>query len=263
MNLKELTESYIVDPASLTKENADVFFKELFLNLESGNIRVCEKNADEWIVNEWVKKAILLFFKTTSAKMIGNGFDKIPLKTENWNDADFKSAGFRVVPGSIIRSGCHIGSSVVVMPSFINIGAYIGSGTMVDSFATVGSCAQIGMNVHLSSNVVVGGVLEPTQAQPVIIEDNCFIGAGSCVLEGMIVEEGAVIGAGVHLSATTRILDRTTGLVTYGRIPKYSVVVPGTYPTMSGYMLGCAVVVKQVDEKTRQKTAINDLLRDH
>lgn len=259
MDLKEFSNK--LDDASTTLEEKNDFFVQFFSQLDQGKIRVCEKNT-EWVVNEWIKKTILSFFKSTPAFQMGEYFDKIPLKTQDWTTDDFKKAGFRLVPGAFVRKGAYVAPNVIVMPSFINIGAYIDEGTMVDSYVTVGSCAQIGKKVHLSSNVVIGGVLEPIQATPVIIEDHCFIGAGSCVLEGMIVEEGAVIGSGVNLSATTRILDRTTGMVSYGRIPPYSVVVPGSYPTKSGYMLGCAVIVKQVDEKTRQKTAINDILRD-
>ncbi|CAO5678626.1 MAG: 2,3,4,5-tetrahydropyridine-2,6-dicarboxylate N-succinyltransferase [Holosporales bacterium] len=237
------------------------FFDTFFALLDEGKIRVCEKKG-EWVVHEWVKASILSYFKSVTAQKIGDGFDKIALKTATWEHDDFLKAGFRLVPGSVVRKGAYIAPSVIVMPSFINVGAYIDEGTMIDSLVTVGSCAQIGKKVHISSNVVIGGVLEPVQAKPVIIEDHCFIGAGSSVLEGMVIETGAVIGAGVSLSATTKILDRETGEIFYGRIPAHSVVVPGSYPSTGGCHLACAVIVKKVDEKTRSKTTINDLLRD-
>ena len=261
MRLITQTEQLLKDANALTELEKNEYFDDLFHGLESGSIRVCEK-LDEWTVHEWVKQAILLFFKLTQAHKIANGFDKIPLKTEGWNAERFKSAGFRMVPGSIIRKGNYIAPSVIVMPSFINIGAYIDTGTMIDSLATIGSCAQIGKHVHISSNVMIGGVLEPIQAYPVIIEDHCFIGAGACISEGVIIETGSVIATGVNLSASTKIVDRETGNIIYGKVPAYSVVVPGSYPTSSGCMLSCAVIIKKVDEKTRQKTAINDLLRD-
>jgi 2,3,4,5-tetrahydropyridine-2-carboxylate N-succinyltransferase len=232
-------------------------------NLDKGTLSVVSKDENDcWKVNEWIKQAILLYFKTQSSTQISNGFDKIPLKTMLWKETDFKESGFRLVPHSTVRFGAYIAPDVIVMPSFINIGARIEKGTMVDSGTTVGSCAYIGKNVHLSSNVMIGGVLEPLQALPVIIEDHCFIGAGSTIAEGIIVEKGSVIASGVHLTGSTKIIDRATGLVMFGKIPAYSVVVPGSYPTKNGLFLSCAVIVKKVDEQTREKTKINDLLRD-
>jgi 2,3,4,5-tetrahydropyridine-2-carboxylate N-succinyltransferase len=234
---------------------------DVLKEIESGNLRVCEKKDNKWHVNQWVKQAILLFFKISPSVKMGNCFDKVPLKTDLWTEDDFKNAKFRMVPGSIVRMGNYIAPSVVVMPSFINIGAYIDEGTMVDSLVTVGSCAQIGKGVHLSSNVVIGGVLEPLQATPTIIEDHAFIGAGSSILEGMIIEEGAVIASGVTLTSATKIIDRETGNITYGTVPSYSVVIPGSYKISETLSTQCAIIIKKVDAKTRQKTAINDLLR--
>lgn len=234
---------------------------DVLKEIESGSLRVCEKKDNGWHVNQWIKQTILLFFKISTSTKMGNCFDKVPLKTDTWTEDHFKNAQFRMVPGSIVRTGCYIAPNVVVMPSFINIGAYIDKGTMVDSWVTVGSCAQIGKNVHLSSNVVIGGVLEPLQAKPTIIEDNAFIGAGSSILEGMIIEEGAVIASGVTLTSATKIIDRETGHITYGTIPSYSVVIPGSYKISETLSTQCAIIIKKVDEKTRQKTAINDLLR--
>lgn len=234
-------------------------------NLDKGVLRVAEKTANGWQVNEWVKKAVLLSFRLNDNGIIkGDGlkwWDKVPTKTGAWSEADFKEANFRAVPGSIARRGSFIGKNVVLMPSFINIGAYVDEGTMVDTWSTIGSCAQIGKNCHISGGVGIGGVLEPLQANPVIIEDNCFIGARSEVAEGVIVETGSVISMGVFLGASTKILNRSTGEVTYGRVPAYSVVVPGTL-TGEKANLACAVIVKTVDEKTRSKTGINELLRD-
>ncbi|MBP9752627.1 MAG: 2,3,4,5-tetrahydropyridine-2,6-dicarboxylate N-succinyltransferase [Proteobacteria bacterium] len=248
------------------KQGTDLktILNDFYKFLDSGFISCVEKGEDgSWKVNQWVKESILLYFKEASLNVLQNySFDKIPLKTNNWNEQDFLKAGFRSVPGAIIRKGAYIAPSVVVMPSFINVGARVLEKTMVDSGVTVGSCAYIGKNVHLSSNVVIGGVLEPVQALPVIVEDHCFIGANSSILEGMIIEEGAVISSGVNLTASTKIIDRETGNVLYGRVPSYSVVVSGTYPSSNGIALSCAVIVKRVDEKTRSKTKINDLLRD-
>lgn len=243
------------------------------LLLDNGERRVAEKVDGVWIVNQWLKKAVLLSFRLNdNAVMPGPGgtnwFDKVPSKFEGWGENRFREAGFRAVPGSIVRAGAHIGRNVVLMPSFVNIGASVGDGSMVDGWATVGSCAQIGKNVHLSGGVGIGGVLEPLQAGPVIIEDNCFIGARSEVVEGVIVEEGAVLGMGVFISSTSKIVDRATGEVFIGRVPAYSVVVPGAMPGKPlpdgspGPSLGCAVIVKRVDARTRAKTAINELLRD-
>ena len=241
--------------------------------LDSGDRRVAEKIDGQWTVNQWLKKAVLLSFRLNDNMIVPgpggtNWFDKVPSKFEGWGENRFREAGFRAVPGSIVRAGAHIGRNVVLMPSFVNIGASVGDGSMVDGWATVGSCAQIGRNVHLSGGVGIGGVLEPLQAGPVIIEDNCFIGARSEVVEGVIVEEGAVLGMGVFISSTSKIVDRATGEVFIGRVPAYSVVVPGAMPGKPlpngspGPSLGCAVIVKRVDAQTRSKTAINELLRD-
>jgi 2,3,4,5-tetrahydropyridine-2-carboxylate N-succinyltransferase len=234
-------------------------------SLDKGELRVAQKVDANWQVNEWVKKAVLLSFRLNDNGVIKSGdigwYDKVPTKFGSWNEAQFKAAGFRAVPGSVARRGSFIDKNVILMPSFVNIGAYVGEGTMVDTWTTVGSCAQIGKNCHLSGGVGIGGVLEPLQANPVIIEDNCFIGARSEVAEGVIVETGAVISMGVYLGASTKILDRATGEITYGRIPAYSVVVPGTLPGDKANLY-CAVIVKKVDEKTRSKTGINELLRD-
>jgi len=242
--------------------------------LDAGEARVAGKSGDGWIVNQWLKKAVLLSFRLNDNVLIGDGpgganwWDKVPSKFTHWDEARFRAAGFRAVPGSVVRQGAHVARGVVLMPSFVNIGAYVGEGTMVDTWATVGSCAQIGRNVHLSGGVGIGGVLEPLQANPVVIEDDCFIGARSEVVEGVIVEQGAVLAMGVFLSSTSKIVDRTTGEVFVGRVPAYSVVVPGTLPGKPlpdgtpGPNLACAVIVKRVDAQTRAKTAINELLRD-
>lgn len=242
--------------------------------LDSGERRVAEKVNGTWQVNQWLKKAVLLSFRINDMEAIPGGpggahwWDKVPSKFEGWGENRFRDAGFRAVPGSIVRRGAHIGKNVVLMPSFVNLGASVGEGTMVDTWATVGSCAQIGKNVHLSGGVGIGGVLEPLQAGPVIIEDNCFIGARSEVVEGVVVEEGAVLAMGVFLSSTSKIIDRNTGEIFVGRVPAYSVVVPGALPGKPlpdgtpGPSLACAVIVKRVDAQTRSKTAINELLRD-
>jgi 2,3,4,5-tetrahydropyridine-2-carboxylate N-succinyltransferase len=240
--------------------------------LDSGRARVATREADgNWVVHQWLKKAVLLSFRLNDnavmpfgngAGAFAQGFDKVDLKYADWKDADFRAAGFRAVPGAIVRKSAHIAKNVVLMPSFVNLGAYVGEGTMVDTWATVGSCAQIGKHVHLSGGVGIGGVLEPMQAGPTIIEDNCFIGARSEVVEGCIVREGSVLGMGVFIGKSTKIVDRATGEVTYGEVPPYSVVVAGALPAASGPSLYCAVIVKRVDEKTRSKTGINELLRD-
>jgi 2,3,4,5-tetrahydropyridine-2-carboxylate N-succinyltransferase len=245
--------------------------------LDSGQARVAEPAGGNggWQVNQWLKQAVLLSFRLSdSAPMAPGegdqpfGYDKVPLKWTGWDAARFKAAGFRVVPGAVVRRSAYIAPNVVLMPSFVNLGARVGENTMVDTWATVGSCAQIGRNVHLSGGVGIGGVLEPLQANPVVIEDDCFIGARSEVVEGVIVERGSVLSMGVFLSATTKIVDRTTGEVFTGRVPAYSVVVPGSIPGKAlpdgtpGPNLYCAVIVKRVDAQTRAKTAINDLLRD-
>ena len=243
--------------------------------LDSGEARVAERIDGVWVVHEWLKKAVLLSFALNAMRLVpgapggGSWWDKVPTKFHDWDEARFRAAGFRAVPGAVVRRGAYIGPSVVLMPSFVNIGAYVASGTMVDTWATVGSCAQIGKNCHISGGAGIGGVLEPLQAAPVIVEDNCFIGARSEVVEGVRVEEGAVLGMGVFLGASTKIVDRATGEVTTGRVPPYSVVVAGALPgAASGDggaprpILYCAVIIKRVDESTRAKTAINELLRD-
>jgi 2,3,4,5-tetrahydropyridine-2-carboxylate N-succinyltransferase len=241
--------------------------------LDAGTLRVAEKKDGAWVVNQWVKQAILLSFRLNDNEIIhgptsSDGrsawFDKVPLKFTGWDEQKFREAGFRAVPGSFVRRGSFIDTGVVLMPSFINIGAHVGAGTMVDTWVTIGSCAQIGKNCHISGGVGIGGVLEPLQANPVIIEDHCFIGARSEVAEGVIIEEGAVISMGVFLGASTKIVDRATGEIFYGRVPAYSVVVPGSLPGKNSNdpSLACAVIVKRVDEKTRSKTSINELLRD-
>ncbi|HPE23939.1 2,3,4,5-tetrahydropyridine-2,6-dicarboxylate N-succinyltransferase [Albidovulum sp.] len=237
--------------------------------LDSGTLRVAERQADgTWHVNQWAKKAVLLSFRLTDMYEISgsnggaNWWDKVPSKWQGWGQNEWRAAGFRAVPGSIVRRSAFIGRGVVLMPSFVNIGAYVDEGTMVDGWATVGSCAQIGKNVHLSGGVGIGGVLEPMQAGPTIIEDNCFIGARSEVVEGCIVREGSVLGMGVFIGKSTKIVDRETGDVMYGEVPPYSVVVAGSTPSKGGVNLYCAVIVKKVDAQTRSKTGINDLLRD-
>lgn len=239
--------------------------------LDEGKLRICEKNSGSWQVNDWVKKAILLSFKlndneviTTGSDGYSNYFDKVALKFSNWDKSDFEKYGFRAVPGAIVRHSAFIAKNVVLMPSFVNIGAYVDEGTMVDTWATVGSCAQIGKNCHISGGAGIGGVLEPLQANPVIIEDNCFIGARSEIAEGVIVEEGSVISMGVYIGASTKIVDRATGEIFFGRVPSYSVVVPGSIAGKNpgDPSLYAAVIVKRVDAKTRSKTGINDLLRE-
>lgn len=234
--------------------------------LNDGSLRVAQKQNGEWHVNQWVKKAVLLSFRLNDNAPVESGpfrfFDKVPLKFQDFTEQDFQNAGFRVVPPAIVRSGSYIAKNVVLMPSYVNLGAYVDEGTMVDTWATVGSCAQIGKNVHLSGGVGIGGVLEPLQANPTIIEDNCFIGARSEIVEGVIVEENSVISMGVFIGQSTKIYNRSTGEVTYGRVPAGSVVVAGSLPSPDGtYSLNCAVIVKQVDAQTRSKTSINDLLR--
>lgn len=238
--------------------------------LDSGVARVAEPGDNgEWIVNQWLKKAVLLSFRLNENTVIeggpGNGpwWDKVPSKFEGWGADDFASAGFRTVPPATVRRGAYIAPGAVLMPSYVNIGAYVGEGTMIDTWASVGSCAQVGANCHISAGTGIGGVLEPLQANPTIIEDNCFIGARSEVVEGVIVGTGSVIAMGVFITQSTKIVDRASGAISYGRIPPYSVVVPGTLPDpKGGPSLACAVIVKTVDERTRAKTGINDLLRD-
>jgi 2,3,4,5-tetrahydropyridine-2-carboxylate N-succinyltransferase len=242
--------------------------EETLSRLDSGALRVAARGEDgTWTVHQWAKQAILLSFRLNANKVMqadppGPYWDKVPTKFEGWGASQFEAAGFRAVPGAVVRRGAFIDRNVVLMPSFVNIGAYVGEGTMVDTWATVGSCAQIGRNVHLSGGVGIGGVLEPLQANPTIIEDGCFIGARSEVAEGVVVEEGAVLSMGVFISASTKIVDRATGEVFRGRVPAYSVVVPGTLPAGNGPSLACAVIVKRVDAQTRAKTGVNELLRD-
>lgn len=239
-------------------------------DLDNGSVRIAEKKDGEWHVNQWLKKAVLLSFRLNDMTTIAGGpgnsgwWDKVPSKFEGWDAAKFQEAGFRAVPNAIVRHSAYIAKGVVLMPSFVNLGAYVDEGTMIDTWATVGSCAQIGKNCHISGGTGIGGVLEPLQAGPVIIEDNVFIGARSEVAEGVVVEEGSVISMGVFLGASTKIVDRESGEVYMGRVPAYSVVVPGTLPgkTPESPNLACAVIVKRVDEKTRSKTGVNELLRD-
>jgi 2,3,4,5-tetrahydropyridine-2,6-dicarboxylate N-succinyltransferase len=243
-------------------------------DLDAGRLRVAEKEDGVWTTHQWVKKAVLLSFRLADNGQLqgaaggSSWWDKVPTKFEGWGDNRFKEAGFRTVPGSVVRRSAYIAPNVVLMPSFVNLGAYVDSGTMVDTWASVGSCAQIGKNVHLSGGVGIGGVLEPMQAGPTIIEDNCFIGARSEVVEGCIVREGSVLGMGVFIGQSTKIVDRATGEIHMGRVPAYSVVVPGSFPGKPlpdgspGPSLYCAVIVKQVDAQTRARTSINELLRD-
>ncbi|WP_339781134.1 2,3,4,5-tetrahydropyridine-2,6-dicarboxylate N-succinyltransferase [uncultured Thalassospira sp.] len=264
---------------SATKGEIRKAVEQTLIALDSGTLRVAEKspekNDGQWTVNQWAKKAVLLSFRLNDMATIPGGpgentnwWDKVPSKFAGWGDEEFKKAGFRAVPGSIVRRSAYIAPGTVLMPSFVNLGAYVDTGVMVDTWATVGSCAQIGKNVHLSGGAGIGGVLEPLQAGPVIIEDNAFIGARSEIVEGVIVEEGAVISMGVFIGASTKIIDRETGEIFIGRVPAYSVVVPGSIPGKPlpngkpGPSLYCAVIIKRVDEKTRSKTSINELLRD-
>ena len=253
-------------------ESARSAVEETLNLLDQGQLRVATPNAGSWHVNQWVKKAILLSFRLKQNKTMpgapgndaGTGcwYDKVSSKFATWTEADFMQAQIRAVPGSIVRKSAYVAPNVILMPSFVNVGAYVGEGTMVDTWVTIGSCAQIGKNCHISGGVGIGGVLEPLQANPVIIEDNCFIGARSEVAEGVIVEEGSVISMGVFLGASTKIIDRASGEIFYGRVPAYSVVVPGSLPTALGQpALSCAVIVKRVDAQTRSKTSLNDLLR--
>lgn len=265
--MKKIIEAAWENRANLeTTSDLKTTIEETLQQLDAGKIRVAEKISDSWQVNTWIKKAVLLSFRL-NANDLQKGepspfFDKVPLKSSKWVQEQFLEAGFRSVPGSVVRRGAYIAKNVVLMPSFVNIGAYVDEGTMVDTWATVGSCAQIGKNCHISGGAGIGGVLEPLQAAPVIIENNCFIGARSEVAEGVIIEEGAVLSMGVFIGASTKIIDRQTGAIYYGRVPAYSVVVPGSLPSSGGVNLNCVVIVKTVDEKTRSKTGINELLRD-
>lgn len=261
----------MLSPATTGDDRAAV--DQVLDALDGGTMRVAEKGPDGWIVHEWLKKAVLLSFRLNdSAAMQGAGgapvWDKVGMKTAGWGNNQFADAGFRAVPGAIVRRSAYIAPGVILMPSFVNVGAYVDRGTMVDTWATVGSCAQVGRNCHLSGGVGLGGVLEPLQANPTIIEDDCFIGARSEVVEGVVVERGCVLSMGVFISGSTKIIDRATGEIFVGRVPAYSVVVPGTLPGRPlpdgspGPSLSCAVIVKRVDERTRAKTSINELLRD-
>ncbi|MEX0424355.1 2,3,4,5-tetrahydropyridine-2,6-dicarboxylate N-succinyltransferase [Providencia rettgeri] len=269
-HLQAIIEQAFEERASITPNTVSNSVKQAVLDtialLDSGELRVAEKIAGVWVTHQWLKKAVLLSFRIQDNQVIDGAesryFDKVPMKFADYDQARFEKEGFRVVPPAAVRKGAYIAKSSVLMPSYVNIGAYVDEGTMVDTWATVGSCAQIGKNVHLSGGVGIGGVLEPLQANPTIIEDNCFIGARSEVVEGVIVEEGSVISMGVYLGQSTKIYDRETGEIHYGRVPAGSVVVSGNLPSKDGrYSLYCAVIVKKVDEKTRGKVGINELLR--
>jgi 2,3,4,5-tetrahydropyridine-2-carboxylate N-succinyltransferase len=270
-DLQEIIEEAYERRAEITPRTVDTLVKEAVNEamgaLDSGRERVAVRRDGQWTVNEWLKKAVLLSFRIEDNRFMKGGFtnyfDKVPAKYADFNSRDFRDAGVRVVPPATVRRGAYVAPSVVLMPSYVNIGAYVDSGTMVDTWATVGSCAQIGKNVHLSGGVGIGGVLEPLQASPTIIEDNCFIGARSEIVEGVVIGEGAVISMGVYIGQSTRIYHRESGEILFGRVPPGSVVVPGNLPSTDGkYSLYCAVIVKQVDEKTRSKVGINELLRD-
>ena len=256
------------DLSPTTKGEAREAVEAALTLLDSGAARVASRSATgEWVTHQWLKKAVLLSFRLYDNALIGAApgpwWDKVPLKFAAWTEADFRQAGFRAVPGAIVRRGAYVAPSAVLIPSFVNIGAYVGEGSMIDAWATVGSCAQIGKNCHISGGAGIGGVLEPLQANPVIIEDNCFIGARAEVAEGVIVREGSVLSMGVYLGQSTKIVDRETGAIIYGEVPPYSVVVSGALPSaQGGPSLYCAVIVKRVDEKTRAKTSVNELLRD-
>jgi 2,3,4,5-tetrahydropyridine-2-carboxylate N-succinyltransferase len=270
--LQQIIDQAWEDRASFSPKSAPAEVRDavthVLAQLDSGALRVAQKESNGWVVNQWIKKAVLLSFRLEDNQPMPAGgnmqfYDKVPTKFAAYTEEDFAKGGFRVVPPAVARRGSFIGRNVVLMPSYVNIGAYVDEGTMVDTWATVGSCAQIGKNVHLSGGVGIGGVLEPMQANPTIIEDNCFIGARSEVVEGVIVEENSVISMGVYIGQSTKIYDRATGEVTYGRIPAGSVVVSGNLPSADGkYSLYCAVIVKRVDAKTRAKTGINELLRE-
>lgn len=269
--LQALIEEAFERRAEINPGNVDAKLAEaidsVINELDAGSLRVAERIDGEWVTHQWLKKAVLLYFRTHDNQIIESGdvryFDKVPTKFEHYTEEQFRAGGFRVVPSAVARKGSFIGKNVVLMPSYVNIGAYVGEGTMVDTWATVGSCAQIGKNVHLSGGVGIGGVLEPLQANPTIIGDNCFVGARSEVVEGVIVEDNCVISMGVYIGKSTKIYDRATGEVFYGRVPEGSVVVSGNLPSADGkYSLYCAVIVKRVDAQTRAKTSINELLRD-
>lgn len=274
--MREAIEAAWDDRDSITTEtdgNARAQVECALALLDAGELRVAEPKDGKWVVNEWLKKAVLLSFRLNPMEPIAGGpgtatwYDKVSSKFEGWQENDFQRAGFRAVPGAVVRASAYIAPNVVLMPSFVNLGAYVGEGTMVDTWATVGSCAQIGKNVHISGGAGIGGVLEPLQANPVVIEDDCFIGARSEVAEGVLVETGAVLSMGVYIGASTKIVDRETGEIFVGRVPAFSVVVPGTLPGKPlpdgtpGPSLYCAVIVKRVDAQTRSKTSVNELLR--
>jgi 2,3,4,5-tetrahydropyridine-2,6-dicarboxylate N-succinyltransferase len=270
MNIQNVIENAFEQRATISASNHSAQLREcvetVLHQLETGACRVAEKTAEGWRVNAWIKQAVLLYFRIQATQRMPaqpmDFFDKVPLRFSDHSGEQFAKVGARIVPGAVVRRGAHIGKDVVLMPSFVNIGAYVGEGTMVDTWATVGSCAQIGARVHLSGGVGIGGVLEPLQASPTIIEDDCFIGARSEVVEGVIVERGSVIGMGVFLGQSTKIFDRASGQVHYGRVPAGSVVVAGSLPAKDGsHALYAAVIVKQVDERTRSKTSVNELLR--
>jgi 2,3,4,5-tetrahydropyridine-2-carboxylate N-succinyltransferase len=268
--LQQIIDDAFENRASLSPASAPAEIRnaveEVIAGLDAGTLRVAEKKDGQWVVNQWIKKAVLISFRLRDNEVVQAGglnfFDKVATKFGDYTPEQFREGGFRVVPPAVARKGSFIGKNVVLMPSYVNIGAYVDEGTMVDTWATVGSCAQIGKNVHLSGGVGIGGVLEPVQAGPVIIEDNVFVGARSEVVEGVIIEENAVLSMGVYIGMSTKIYDRETGEVTYGRVPAGAVVVPGSLPSACGkYSLYCAVIVKKVDAQTRAKTAINELLR--
>ena len=274
MNLEKIEKS--INEAFKNKDKIDSSDKtlselvsETIELLDNGKIRVAEKKGDKWQVNQWIKKAILLSFRVNKMKAsqgpYSTWYDKVVGKTQGWSEEKIKKAGFRYVPNGVIRKGAYIAKNVVLMPSFINVGAFVDEGTMIDTWASVGSCAQVGKNCHISGGAGIGGVLEPMQANPTIVEDNCFLGARAEIAEGVIIEKGSVLSMGVYIGASTRIIDRDTGQIHYGKVPPYSVVVPGSMPSKNnpkGPSLYCVVIVKKVDEKTRSKTSINDLLRD-
>ena len=275
MNLNELEK--IIDKSFNNKDEINASSDKIIIDAvnetieltDQGKIRVAEKKNGSWMVNQWIKKAILLSFRINKMEILRgpytSWYDKVPGKSVNWKEEDWKKAGYRHVPNGVVRRGSYIAKNAVLMPCFVNLGAYVDEGTMIDTWASVGSCAQVGKNCHVSGGAGIGGVLEPLQSGPVIIEDNCFIGARSEIAEGVLVETGAVISMGVYIGASTKIIDRNSGEITYGKVPAYSVVVPGSLPNKKnpdGPSLYCAVIVKKVDEKTRSKTSINDLLRD-
>lgn len=268
--LQKIIDEAFENRASLSPTQAPTIVRDavdsVIAGLDAGTLRVAEKKDGQWVVNQWIKKAVLISFRLRDNEVMPGGatqfFDKVPTKFGEYTAQQFRDGGFRVVPPAVARKGSYIAKNVVLMPSYVNIGAYVDEGTMVDTWVTVGSCAQIGKNVHLSGGVGIGGVLEPVQAGPVIIEDNVFVGARSEVVEGVIIEENAVLSMGVYIGQSTKIYDRETGKIHYGRVPAGSVVVPGSLPSADGkYSLYCAVIVKKVDAQTRAKTAINDLLR--